>query len=115
MKKIFVFFLIFLIFLTGDALIISNKYVENSPDLEIRGVYISYLEYLTYFKDNSLAINKAYINKMLDNLKSININTIFLHVSPFSDSIYNSKIFPYSYTFHQTLLHFWFHYLAVLM
>ena len=98
MKKIFVFFLIFLIFLTGDALIISNKYVENSPDLEIRGVYISYLEYLTYFKDNSLAINKAYINKMLDNLKSININTIFLHVSPFSDSIYNSKIFPYSYT-----------------
>lgn len=98
MKKIFVFFLIFLIFLTGDALIISNKYVENSPDLEIRGVYISYLEYLTYFKDNSLAINKAYINKMLDNLQSININTIFLHVSPFSDSIYNSKIFPYSYT-----------------
>ena len=98
MKKIFVFFLIFLIFLTGDALIISNKYKKDNSDLEIRGVYISYIEYLSYFKDNSMSFNKSYINKMLDNLKSININTIFLHVSPFSDSIYNSKIFPYSYT-----------------
>lgn len=96
MKKIFVFFLIFIIFLSGNATVSKNKYV--SEDLEIRGVYISYLEYLTYFKGNSLSINKAYINKMLDNLSSININTIFLQVSPFSDSIYNSKIFPYSYT-----------------
>lgn len=97
MKKLLVFFLIFLIFLTGNALIISNKY-EQVEDLEIRGAYISYLEYLTYFQGNSLSINKAYIKKMLDNLKSLNVNTIFLHVSPFSDSIYNSKIFPYSYT-----------------
>lgn len=96
MKKIFVFFLIFIIFLSGNATVSKNKYV--SEDLEIRGVYISYLEYLTYFKGNSLSINKAYISKMLDNLSSININTIFLQVSPFSDSIYNSKIFPYSYT-----------------
>lgn len=96
MKKIFVFFLIFIIFLTGNAIVSKNKYV--SEDLEIRGVYISYLEYLTYFKGNALNINKAYINKMLDNLSSININAIFLQVSPFSDSIYNSKIFPYSYT-----------------
>lgn len=96
MKKIFVFFLIFIIFLSGNATVSKNKYV--SEDLEIRGVYISYLEYLTYFKENSLSINKAYISKMLDNLSSININTIFLQVSPFSDSIYNSKIFPYSYT-----------------
>ncbi len=65
---------------------------------EIRGIYISYLEYLTYFQGNSLNINKAYINKMLDNVKSLKFNTIFLQVSPFSDSIYNSKIFPYSYT-----------------
>ena len=96
MKKIFVFFLIFIIFLSGNATVSKNKYV--SEDLEIRGVYISYLEYLTYFKENSFSINKAYISKMLDNLSSININTIFLQVSPFSDSIYNSKIFPYSYT-----------------
>lgn len=96
MKKIFVFFLMFIIFLVGDALVVNNK--ELIEEFEIRGIYISYLEYLTYFQGNSLSINKAYINKMLDNIHSLKFNTIFLHVSPFSDSIYNSKIFPYSYT-----------------
>ena len=98
MKKLFVFFLIFLSFLFCNALVVSNKEKTINEDLEIRGIYISYLEYLTNFSNNSLDINKAYINKMLDNIKSLNLNTIFLHVSPFSDSISKSNIFPYSYT-----------------
>ena len=97
MKKLFVFFLIFILFLFCNALVISKK-DRSIEESEIRGIYISYLEYLTYFKGNSLTINKAYINKMLDNIDSLNFNTIFLHVSPFSDSIYKSSIFPYSYT-----------------
>ena len=97
MKKIFVFFLIFISFLFCNALVVNNKDRVVVED-EIRGIYISYLEYLTYFQGNSLTINKAYINKMLDNISSLNFNTIFLHVSPFSDSIYKSNIFPYSYT-----------------
>ena len=99
MKKIFVFFLIFLTFLFSMAFVSASKNSEIfQEEQEIRGIYISYLEYLTYFQGNSLNINKAYINKMLDNVKSLKFNTIFLQVSPFSDSIYNSKIFPYSYT-----------------
>ncbi len=99
MKKIFVFLFIFLIFLTTNAYLVTKKFAfKEKEELEIRGVYISYLEYLTYFKDNSLTVNKAYIQKILDNINSLNFNTIFLHVSPFSDSIYDSKIFPYSYT-----------------
>lgn len=99
MKKIFVFFILFISFLFVNALVINNKDTRVSQeDLEIRGVYISYLEYLSYFQGNAIEINKAYINKMLDNVSSLNFNTIFLHVSPFSDSIYKSKIFPYSYT-----------------
>lgn len=97
MKKIFVFFLMFIVFLVGDAMVINNKELIEE-ETEIRGIYISYLEYLTYFQGNALSINKAYINKMLDNIQSLKFNTIFLHVSPFSDSIYDSKIFPYSYT-----------------
>lgn len=97
MKKLFVFFLIFISFLFCNALVVNNKDRVVVED-EIRGIYISYLEYLTYFQGNSLTINKAYINKMLDNISSLNFNTIFLHVSPFSDSIYKSNIFPYSYT-----------------
>ena len=99
MKKVFVVLLIIILFLLGDTFVMSKKNnLVLKDDSEIRGIYISYLEYLTYFKNNSLTINKAYINKMLDNINSLNINTIFLHVSPFSDAIYKSKIFPYSYT-----------------
>ncbi len=99
MKKIFVFFLIFLLFLFSNVVVSSKKYVKNvDNNQQIQGIYISYLEYLTYFQGNALNINKAYINKMLDNIKSLGLNTIFLHVSPFSDSIYKSNIFPYSST-----------------
>ena len=99
MKKVFVFSLIFILFLVGNTIVISKKnYLVEKEETEIRGVYISYLEYLTYFSGNSLNINKAYINKMLDNVHDLNFNTIFLQVSPFSDSIYKSNIFPYSYT-----------------
>ncbi len=99
MKKIFVFILILLVFLLGVASVSSSKREEQViKEEEIRGVYISYLEYLTYFQGNALTINKSYINKMLDNIASLNFNTIFLQVSPFSDAIYNSKVFPYSIT-----------------
>ncbi len=102
MKKIFVFLLIFISFLVCNAIVVQDKYQEVNETFnekqEMKGIYISYLEYLTYFQGNSLTINRAYINKMLDNIKTLGLNTIFLQVSPFSDSIYNSKIFPYSYT-----------------
>ena len=35
---------------------------------------------------------------MIENIKNLGFNTIILHVSPFSDTIYNSLIFPYSIT-----------------
>lgn len=99
MKKIFVSFLLVIAFLIGNAFVINSKGRVNTAEYEnIKGIYVSYLEYLTYFNGNSLTINKAYINKMLDNIEAMGFNTIFLHVSPFSDSIYDSDYFPYSYT-----------------
>ena len=98
-KNIFVVFLIVIIFFMGDAYVNSKKNNNSNMDInEIKGVYISYIEYLDYFKNNSLTINKSYILKMLDNIESTGFNTIFLHVSPFSDAIYYSSIFPPSYT-----------------
>ena len=93
--------LIIISFLTIDATISyakKNSTIKETVDTEIRGVYISYLEYLNHFQNNSNLINKTTINKMIDKIKENNLNTIFLHVSPFSDSIYESKLFPYSYT-----------------
>ena len=100
-NKIVVIFLIS-IFLLVDATISYAKKKDvtklENKDNEIRAVYISYLEYLNNFQGNSKIINQTKIDKMIDNIKELNLNNVFLHVSPFSDSIYESKIFPYSYT-----------------
>ena len=99
MKKIFVIFLIVLTFFVGNAYVLSKKNnIKNMNNDTIRGVYISYIEYLDNFQNNLVSINKVYIGHMLDNIKSLNLNTIFLHVSPFSDAIYYSSIMPSSYT-----------------
>ena len=65
---------------------------NNNIDTEIKAVYISYLEYLN--GNNS----QVKIDKMIDNINEDHFNTILLHVSPFSDSVYHSKIFPFSHT-----------------
>ena len=72
--------------------------VVKSEEQELRAIYISYLEYLNNFNGNSKTINQKKIDKIIDIIKDNNYNNIILHVSPFSDSIYKSSIFPYSYT-----------------
>ncbi len=99
-KKAFILLIISLFFLT-DATISYAKRKNNKKEVfdnEIRAIYISYLEYLNNFLGNSKEINQVKIEKMIDVIKEHNLNTIILHVSPFSDSIYKSKYFPYSYT-----------------
>ena len=100
MKRIFVVFLIVITFFIGNAYVMSKKNNIKIMDnnYEIKGIYISYIEYLDNFQGNSININKAYILKMLDNVENFGFNSIFLHVSPFSDAIYNSSIMPSSYT-----------------
>jgi len=92
--------LLFIIFFSTTFLFIDSFYIDlkKNNDDEMRFIYISYLEYLSNFKGNSVSINKTKINKMIDNISINRFNTIFLQVSPFSDAIYNSEIFPYSYT-----------------
>ena len=74
----------------------EQKFIVDSE--EIRGIYISYLEYYDYFLEKNKTISQAIIDKMIDNIKNDYFNTVFLHVSPFSDAIYSSNIFPFSHT-----------------
>ena len=99
-RKVFILFFILFFFLVDTSISYAKKVnIKNEViDNEIRGVYISYLEYLEYFQGGSKKINQSKISKMIDVIKDNNLNTIFLHVSPFSDSIYESNLFPYSYT-----------------
>lgn len=67
----------------------SNEY----PD-ELRGMWISYLEF-----DNKLldeASFKAKIDTMFERCVELNMNAVFVQVRPFSDALYQSKYFPWS-------------------
>lgn len=73
----------------------NNNYNIND---EIRGIYISYIEYQKYFDDKKEDEIKKEINNMINNIYESKFNLIILHVRPFSDAIYDSNIYPYSYT-----------------
>ena len=101
MKKKIIIISIILSFFVVDATV--NYYKQESSnelegDGEIRAIYISYLEYLNNFYSKSKSFNQRTIDQMIDVIKENNFNTIILHVSPFSDSIYHSKLFPFSTT-----------------
>ena len=101
MNKYYVIVFCLLFFITDATISYSARNRKEQVSIKednMRAIYISYLEYLDNFLGNSMTINKTRINKMIDNIEENDFNTILLHVSPFSDSIYNSKIFPYSYT-----------------
>ena len=98
-KKLIVPIIIISFLITDAAIVDKKKNNEFKEEIkEYRIIYISYLEYFSNFYGNSKTINQSKIDKMIDNIKELDFNTIMLQVSPFSDSIYNSSILPYSYT-----------------
>ena len=97
MKKIIIPIMLMISFLFIDSTIVYVKKDKTELD-ELRIIYISYLEYINNFQGHSKTINEAKIDEIIDNIYDLNFNCILLHVSPFSDAIYNSKDFPYSHT-----------------
>ena len=92
MKKIIIIFILFGILISN----INFNKKEKINDYEMRGVFISYIELNKYIKGNSYDISYKNINNIIKNVKDMKLNTIILQVRSSSDSIYNSKIFPYS-------------------
>lgn len=73
-----------------------NTTVVNTAKIEnMRGVWIPYMsldtgEYTeTSFKEN--------FNKMVETAKKNKMNTLIVHIRPFSDALYKSEIFPSSH------------------
>ncbi len=89
MKKIM--FLLAVILITA-FFIYNNKTLAEYE--ETRGVFISYLEYRELLNNKSEDEMDKTIKEIVNNLDNYSINTIYLQVRMFSDSIYNSKIFP---------------------
>ena len=86
MKKLAILFLLL-------ATTLSNYKETTISKEEIKGVFISYIELQEYIKRESEEESKQNINKMLKNVKDLNINTIILQVRSNCDAIYDSKYF----------------------
>ena len=100
--KNFLFVLVFISFFILSFYMLENKKsntIRNEEDIEeVRAIFVSYLELEKYIKDKSEKESKKNIVSILDNLKENKFNSVILHVRPFADAIYNSKIFPLSDT-----------------
>lgn len=98
--KNFLFVSFFTMFLITSFLMIDQKEEKvgssNSNNVEKRGIFISYIELNNYLKNKDEFTSKNNIIKILDNIKNNKYNMVIVHVRAFSDSIYKSKIFPYS-------------------
>lgn len=78
---------------SSDAAASSNG---NADDM--RGIWVSTVMNLDYpsAKTTDAAALKAEADKILDNVKAMNMNTVFLQVRPCGDAFYKSSIFPWS-------------------
>ncbi len=74
----------------------SNSFVPTPVGDEMKAIWISYLDLAYLLKGQSQQAFTNNINKAFDNAKSIGLNTVIVHVRPFSDSIYESSLFPWS-------------------
>ena len=93
--KYLCFFLVVLFVVSFFYSFLSNK-EENVGLDEVKAVYFSYIEFDNYIANKNENDSKNNIKMIIENLKKYGFNRIIVHVRPFSDSIYLSKIFPVS-------------------
>ena len=93
MKKIIVVIILLL------GILISNIEKENKQEEkqeEMKAVFVSYIELNEHVKHENHEESKKNINKIINNVRKLKLNTIILQVRAASDAIYDSKIFPKS-------------------
>ena len=88
--------LLFLVLVLSITLVNIKIPSSTINEEEVKGVFISYIELDKYIDKENNDISKNNINKMFNNLKKLNLNTIILQVRTNQDAIYKSNIFPTS-------------------
>ena len=66
------------------------------PKENVFGMWFSYLDYQEVIGVVDEETFKTKVDEILDNMESIGINTIYLHAVAFTDSLYESNIYPRS-------------------
>lgn len=91
MKRIIIIIILFIL------VIILNIY-NSKEEKETRAIFISYIELHEYISDD-IERSKLNIDKMINNINELKLNTIILQVRDNCNSIYDSDIFPSTYSF----------------
>ncbi|MDR1927638.1 MAG: family 10 glycosylhydrolase [Oscillospiraceae bacterium] len=74
----------------------SEKRKEAAPPAaEIRAVWLSYFE-LTQPQGTTEEDFRARYEEVFARIAALGLNTVFVHVRPFADAVYPSKLFPWS-------------------
>ena len=92
-KILIVFIILLLVYLIS---IQSNNKKERNVVKEKRVVFISYIELSEYLKNKNEQEAKKNIDEMINNINKFKFNVVVLQVRSFSDSIYESKYYPWS-------------------
>lgn len=71
--------------------------VQQKWDKKKSAVWISFLEFDTILRGKTQNQYEKEIDIVLTNMKNMHLNTAIVHVRPFGDAIYESKLFPWSY------------------
>lgn len=74
---------------------IETKEVIKKENREVRGVFISYIDY-GHLKNKTKEEQENLINEMINNISYYGLNSVILQVRPFSDAIYKSDIYQSS-------------------
>ncbi len=65
---------------------------------EMRAIWVSYIDMANIIKNRTESEFKSNFEKVCKNSVEFGLNTLIVHVRPFSDAYYNSSIFPWSST-----------------
>ena len=99
MRKLLLIVIMFVIatfYIIDDKNSLSINKKEEDSFSEVRALYFSYIEFEEYIMNEDDNGAKKNIDTIVSNMKADKFNLLILHVRPFSDSIYPSKVFPTS-------------------
>lgn len=83
----------------ADASVISENTAANmvSTDTEMRAVWIKYEDFKPGKNFTNGTEFAALVGEMFDNCVAMGMNAVIVHVRPFSDAMYKSEYYPWSY------------------
>lgn len=96
MKRLICIFVSFILLLSSCKSAPGKLPESETAKISAVWIYYSELSMLNEKSKDEKSFTKK-VTQMLDNCVEWGINTVFLQVRPFSDSFYESEIFPWSY------------------